>query len=100
MKRPGTVFYTNEADENGKPRKHIRIPDDFAQYLEDIIQSAIIAEFENSNIPKDKRDRQSFFNFLVRFKDCWDIIMKTSLGLVVAGAAGAIIYLIRISGEN
>lgn len=93
------TFYSNQVDEGGRPKKHIRVPDDFIQYLDERIKKIIIEEFNHSGLPEKEKDRQKLFSFLERFKNCWDITIKTVLGILAVSGISAIVYLIRLTDK-
>lgn len=93
------TFYSNQVDAEGKPRKHIRVPDDFIQYLDDRIKRIIIEEFIHCGLPEKEKERQRLFGFLERLKNCWDITMKTFLGILAVSGIAAVVYLIRATDK-
>lgn len=91
------VFYSNQVDEDGRPRKHIRVPDDFIQYLDERIKKIIIEEFKHSGLPEEEKNRQKLFGFLESIRNCWGIVLRSLLGLGAVSTIGWIVYMIRVT---
>lgn len=92
MRRTWTTFYSNDIDEEGRPEKHIRIPDDFLHYLDRAIDDALNEELINSGLPEEKGDRQKLFNFLASAHSAWKITWRTAMGLAATSFAAWLIY--------
>lgn len=90
------IFYSNQVDADGKPRKHIRIPDDFMQYLDERINLRIEEKFIHAGLPEKEKDRQKLFGFLESMKNCWGIILKSFLGIGAVSFIGWVVYMIRL----
>lgn len=75
----GTVFYTNDVDEDGKPITHTHIPDDVYKQFRAIAEQVLV----DSGLPRDQEKRQELFTFLKTAKKAYGFIIATVIGSIL-----------------
>lgn len=98
-RRQGTVFYGNGTDDEGRPIKHTRIPDDFHTWFSREVKKIVIEELEYSGFPEKREDRQKLMGFIKSLKSFWWIVLGALVAVCVPGVILGIVFIIQLMAK-